>query len=221
MISTILPNWIYSAEAYGLTQEPMFREEALLVASTSSRKRAEFLTGRRCAHRSLSAMGFPSCPILRGPNREPVWPKGVVGSITHCGEYCAAAVGLSNKDKWLGIDAESNEPLPEGIIDLIASTTEIRMAHSVLRGFRSWDRLIFSAKESVYKAWYPIRRSWLDFLDVEIEFLPHLSSFEVAFLSRPIDRIEDVRLTFCGRYTVTDDLILTSVVAAADSKMRF
>lgn len=220
LISTILPNWVYGAEVFGLSQEVIFEEEASLTALSVPKRRAEFLTGRKCAHVALSRLGVPSTPILRGPKREPIWPEGVVGSITHCGNYCAAAVASSEKDRWIGIDAESTESLPAGIIDVIASPSEIQLAAVVMREIPNWDRLIFCAKESVFKAWYPCHQTWLDFLDVSITFFPESSNFDVNFISRGIDCKKRMRAIFCGRYLICADIMLTSVVARTVSDAR-
>jgi 4'-phosphopantetheinyl transferase EntD len=216
MISTILPEWVYATEVFGIDQEVLFDEEAHLMASSIPERRAEFLTGRKCAHDALSKLGGASQPILRGPNREPLWPEGVVGSITHCGDYCAAAVARSHGERWIGIDAELNQPLPQGIIDIIASPSEIEQAAGALRRIPNWDRLVFSAKESVYKAWYPCRQMRFDALDYSITFLPESSCFEVSFSSADFNG-DKAGARFYGRYLVGSDLILTSVVVTRES----
>jgi len=183
IISKILPKWICASEVFGLEQEVASAEEALLVASSIPERRAEFLTGRKYAHVALSDLGVPFKPILHGPNRKPLWPEGVVGSITHCGDYITAAVARSNRDRWIGIDAESNEPIPEGIIDFIASPSEIKLAAGAMKKISNWDRLIFSAKERIYKASCLRHQIQLDVLYLSLKFFQnHLPSISVSFL---------------------------------------
>ncbi|OHV42323.1 4-phosphopantetheinyl transferase [Parafrankia colletiae] len=150
----------------------LFPEEAATLTRAVDKRRREFTTGRICAHRALEALGEPAVPILSGEHREPRWPGGVVGSITHTRGYRAAAVArqVPGATVSVGIDAEPNEATPGGVLreislpqerDLLA---ELGRAHSQV----CWDRLLFSAKESVYKAWFPLARRWLGFDDAEL-----------------------------------------------------
>jgi 4'-phosphopantetheinyl transferase EntD len=181
-------------------------------------RRAEFAAGRTFARRALAALGFTQQPIGSGPGREPLWPRGIVGSITHCDGYCAAAVARSEGDRWLGIDAEPGRPLPEGLIYQIASKHELENAARLSESIRNWDRLLFSAKESIYKVWYPIRKTWLDFKDISIAFEPMTSSFSVAFTSPGMDWLNDRAATFSGRYLLTESHLFTSAVVSASSE---
>jgi 4'-phosphopantetheinyl transferase EntD len=89
----------------------------------------------------------------------------VAGSITHCEGYRAAGVARTTAIATMGLDAEPNEPLPDGVLDVIALDSErARIAElSAAEPAVRWDRLLFSAKESVYKAWFPVAQRWLDF----------------------------------------------------------
>src|SRR5207245_11366486 len=124
---------------------------AVLPSTTLFRSRREFAAGRACARAALHRLGFPRGPLLSGADRAPIWPAGAVGSITHCPGYCAAAVARRRDVRALGIDAELNEPLPDGVAELVCTETELTWtAMSAPRGTH-WQALIFSAKESVYK----------------------------------------------------------------------
>ncbi|WP_211489876.1 4'-phosphopantetheinyl transferase family protein [Georgenia thermotolerans] len=148
-------------------------EEAALVAAAPPERRRAFAAARSCARRALVQLGVAPGPILLDPDapawayRAPRWPAGVVGSMTHCDGYHAAAVARSATVAAVGIDAEPNAPLPAVVRDLVTLDEE-RAALARLSGARpdvAWDRLVFSAKESVYKAWFPLTRRWLDFGD--------------------------------------------------------
>lgn len=90
--------------------------------------------------------------------------------MTHCAGFRAAAVASANDIRGLGIDAELHAPLPAEILDIILLPEEQVMAAELSAHHPgiAWDRLIFSAKESVFKAWFPLTRQWLDFLECEI-----------------------------------------------------
>src|SRR5207302_6761936 len=100
-----------------LETEPLMAEEAAqLGPATVERRRREFAVGRACARRALRAFGIVGVAISTGVQREPVWPQGVVGSITHCTGYCAAAVALGDHVTAIGIDAEVNAALPAELV---------------------------------------------------------------------------------------------------------
>jgi 4'-phosphopantetheinyl transferase EntD len=144
-------------------------EEALLARAVQKRRR-EFTAGRVCARRALARLGVAPAPLLAGPNREPLWPAGVVGSITHCEGYRAAAVARASDVLSIGIDAEPNGPTPDGVFERIALPAESAWVRAAVRIAPEvhWDRMLFCAKESVYKAWFPLAGRWLGFEDALI-----------------------------------------------------
>ena len=88
--------------------------------------------------------------------------------MTHCAGYRAAAVARSGDLAAVGIDAEPHAPLPPDVLELVARPEE-RVELTALEEARPdlhWDRILFSAKEAVFKAWFPLTRRWLDFTDV-------------------------------------------------------
>ena len=171
LLDQLLPPAVVAAEAFGDPPDPApFPGEEDLIAKAVPARRHEFITARRCAREALARLGHPPAPIRTGPAREPLWPPGVVGSITHCPGYRAAAVARATDLACLGIDAEPNGPLPPGVLDSVSLPPE----RAMLTGLAStdpeihWDRLLFSAKESIYKAWYPIAQRWLGFEDAVV-----------------------------------------------------
>ncbi len=93
MIEQLLPPSVAVSEAFGdVPGEPVFTGEKHLVEQAVEKRRREFVTARRCAREALGKLGFAPVPIGAGPRREPVWPVGMAGTITHCDGYRAAAV---------------------------------------------------------------------------------------------------------------------------------
>lgn len=90
--------------------------------------------------------------------------------MTHCAGFRAAAAASTNDIRGVGIDAELHVPLPEEILDIILLPEERPMVEDLSARYPdiAWERLIFSAKESVFKAWFPLTRQWLDFLECRI-----------------------------------------------------
>lgn len=218
MIKEILPSGVVAVEARDdeMTAK-LFPEEELVVGRAVEKRRREFTTARMCARAALEQLGFPAVPIPTGARGEPVWPMGVVGSITHCDRYRACAVALANEVVSLGIDAEPNAPLPEGLLADIARPEELPWLRRLEQEPTDvhWDRLLFSAKESVYKAWFPLARRWLGFEDAVVEVDPARRTF-IARLLVSGPRLADGPLqALSGKWTVCEGTILTAVTLCA------
>ena len=208
---TLLPSTVILVTARGTTvTDPLLPEESAVVRGAVEKRQREFALGRHCARDALRQLGAPAAPLLPGPHREPLWPSGVTGSITHCDGFGAAAVARTDRVRTIGIDAEPNLPLPDGIVDRVTLPEE--RSWLAVDGPRvpgtAWDRLIFSAKESVYKAWFPLAHRWLGFDQARVHIDPVRGSFCAELLvPAPIERS-----FFEGRYELRDGLILTAVV---------
>jgi 4'-phosphopantetheinyl transferase EntD len=154
LIEAILPTAVVAVEAFDdIPGEPPFPGEEHLIAEAVESRRREFITARRCARAALRTFGHPDAPILPGPRREPRWPAGMTGSITHCAGYRAAAVARTTDVPLLGVDAEPNGPLPAGVAESITVPGELEMLDRLDRSHPGTHRgrLLFSTKESVYK----------------------------------------------------------------------
>src|ERR1700685_2612959 len=125
VIEEILPAAVSAVEAF---DDPpgavLFPEEAAVVAQAGENRRREFTTARSCAHQALMGLGVPPFPILPGERGAPRWPDGIVGGITHCAAYRAAAVARAHEILTVGIDAEPNDVLPDGVLHLISLQQE-------------------------------------------------------------------------------------------------
>lgn len=170
LIATLVPGSA-SAELFSdVPESTMLSDEAAAVAGAGAERRREFGTVRWCAREALRQLGVPAAPILPGEDRAPRWPVGVVGSMTHCRGYRAAVVARSGELCGIGIDAEPHAALPTDVLDLVlrdeerARLTALTDADSGMH----WDRIVFCAKEAVYKAWFPLTGRWLDFEDVSV-----------------------------------------------------
>lgn len=196
----------------------LFPEEEEIVGRSVEARRREFVTGRTCAREALALLGVPPRAIPSGPKGDPVWPEGVVGSITHCDGYRACAVALRSDLVTLGVDAEVDAALPDGLLGDIALPEERRRLAALEREQpgQSWDRLLFSIKESVYKAWFPLAERWLGFEDATVTIDPAESTFSARLLvSGP--RLGESELTgFSGRWTIAEGVILTAIAVPAN-----
>lgn len=219
MIDKLLPAPVVTAEAFqDAPLSQMFPEEWELVAKAVPQRQKEFGTVRGCARNALAELGFAPAPLLPGPHREPQWPAGIVGAMTHCTGYRAAAVARSAEVRTIGLDAEPHLPVNDpGVVDLVTRPAEraqlTRLA--AVQPEVCWDRLIFSAKESVYKAWYPLTRRWLDFQEAELTFDPTNATFTARLLV-PGPVLDGREVTeFHGRWLIGSGLVVTAIAMMA------
>jgi 4'-phosphopantetheinyl transferase EntD len=219
VIEELVPPAVAVAESFGdIPGARLFPEEEGEVARAVDKRRREFTTARACARTALGRLGLPEAPIRRGERGAPDWPSGIVGSITHCAGYRAAAVARGDDVVTIGLDAEPNEPIPPEVLGLVADdaerawVTELRAAAPQV----SWDRLLFCAKEAVYKAWFPLTRRWLDFSEASVTVDAAAGTFAARLLVSAT-RPDGQPLTgFTGRWLARDGLVLTAIVLPRD-----
>ncbi|WP_030606604.1 4'-phosphopantetheinyl transferase family protein [Streptomyces sclerotialus] len=219
MIDKLLPAPVITAETcHDAPLSDMFPEEWALVDGAVPKRQLEFGTVRGCAREALGRLGFAPAPLLPGPGRAPRWPAGVVGALTHCDGYRAAAVARATDVLALGLDAEPHEPVPDpDVMQLVALPEErdqlARLA--ALAPGTCWDRLLFSAKESVYKAWYPLARRWLGFEEARLTLDPTDATFTARLLV-PGPVVQGREITgFDGRWIIGSGLVVTAVLMPA------
>jgi 4'-phosphopantetheinyl transferase EntD len=219
VIEELVPPAVAVAESFGdIPGARLFPEEEAVVARSVDKRRREFTTARACARTALDRLGLPAAAIGRGERGAPCWPPGVVGSITHCDGYRAAALARGDDVVTIGVDAEPNEPIPPEVLELVADdaerawVTELRAAAPQV----SWDRLLFCAKEAVYKAWFPLTWRWLDFSEASVTVDATAGTFAARLLVSAT-RPDGQPLTgFTGRWLARDGLVLTAIVLPGD-----
>ena len=209
MIEEILPATVASAETFtDPSDAALFPQEAAIVERASDKRRREFTAGRECARIALGKLGVAPAPILIGERGAPQWPPGTVGSITHCDGYRAAAVAHASEVAAIGLDAEPHDALPRGVLDVISLPAE-RARLAVLAGewpAVRWDRLLFSVKESVYKAWFPLTGRWLGFEHADVTITP-----DGTFTARLLTEAQPPNASFDGRWLARGGLVLTAI----------
>lgn len=221
LLRTILPAGLSVVETReDPVEATLYAEEEAFVARAVEKRRAEFTTVRHCARRAMARLGVAPAPLVPGERGAPTWPGGIVGSMTHCAGYRAAVVGRATEFRSVGVDAEPHDALPGGVLETVALPAE-RERHAVLRRERPevhWDRLLFSAKESVYKTWFPLTRRWLDFEEADIAIdagSGAAGTFEARLLV-PGHTTSGAPLTgFAGRWRVEAGLVCTAIAVLA------
>ncbi len=180
----------------------------------SDRRRAEFITGRRCARMVLEKAGIPWLPVFRNQNRSPAWPFAVKGSIAHGGGIAAAIIGKRNQSiKGVGLDLEDlKRKLKTDISRHILTNREKEIWLQDEETREQSIKMIFSIKEAVYKCLQPIQGISLGFHDAEIESIEE-GSFRVRILKNPLYRSMDLPFYLNGRISVGDGMVFSAVLA--------
>ncbi|MDN5916901.1 MAG: 4'-phosphopantetheinyl transferase superfamily protein [Pseudonocardia sp.] len=218
MIERLVPATVACADTFvDVPDSLMWPAEAALVAGAVEKRRREFGTVRHCARQALAKLGVPPVAVLPGEKREPQWPPNIVGSMTHCAGYRGASVAHRIDALTLGIDAEPHGALPNGVLETIALPRELHLLAALAAADPGtcWDRLLFCAKESTYKAWFPLARRWLGFEDASVD-LHRDGTFTVSLrVPGPLVAGSELR-GFAGQWLVHDGLMLTSICLPAE-----
>lgn len=183
--------------------------------SAVPKRQSEFRAGRYCAMTALAALDprFDGWDVARHDSGAPVWPEGVVGSISHSDGVAAAMVATTAVAAGLGIDTERvmSESQARSVGRMVAWPSEI--AHGRAAGLSRLEALtlVFSAKESIFKCLHPLVGCYFDFHDVRIE---GVEAGTATFVARIVRRLADVvpaQTVLEGRFELEATRIHTGV----------
>lgn len=161
--------------------------EVPFLEGKSARRRDEFSSGRHLARRAMESAGLPAAPVPSASDRSPSWPAGVCGSLTHSRELAAA--GVSCRLRGLGIDLEQAGRLSEAAARRVLVDDEMTTLKALDADFRWLATLVFSAKESVYKAIYPSAGLYIGYREVTIALDLEAATFTAGYLGdKPVNR---------------------------------
>ena len=133
--------------------------------SAVDKRKSEFLAGRAITAHAFTHLNIPWQNIPIGPKREPIWPNNVQGSITHTREYCACILSTV-PNLYVGIDVEHllshNALRSVRHVAMTENDTQVEGSQATLSE-QHFATLVFSAKETLYKALFPIAQSFFGF----------------------------------------------------------
>jgi 4'-phosphopantetheinyl transferase EntD len=159
-------------------QPPALGKEAAHLGHAIDARQREFAAGRAAARIAMAQLGLPPVAIPAAPDRAPLWPKGIMGSISHTGLLCAAVVSTGSQSP--GLDIEQDTPLSRSLLSTICSPSE---QQRIAGPDQLWlAKLVFSAKEAVYKAQYPLTGMLFGFDHIDITFDLPARGFTATFL---------------------------------------
>jgi 4'-phosphopantetheinyl transferase EntD len=198
--------------------ETLLPSERYYVAQARAKRLQEFAAGRACARLALAEFGIQGFALRAAEDRQPLWPTGFVGSITHTTGLCAAAVARRTDVTALGLDSEIVGAPTLDIWPTICRDEELRWIESLPAAQRpSAVTLLFSAKEAFYKCQYPLVSEWLDFHDLRLEvggWGDRSARFSV-FPTRQIRFASYVSVPIEGSYLFHDEFVSAGVTVVA------
>ncbi|MEC9376162.1 MAG: 4'-phosphopantetheinyl transferase superfamily protein [Pseudomonadota bacterium] len=166
------------------------------------KRKNDFIHGRYCARKALMKLGKDAEAIYVGKNREPIWPEGVTGSISHSEEIALAVVAHKYNIDSIGIDIESSVPLEADLAKMILRSDEKEWSDP------TESKILFSIKESIYKCIFPQLGFFVDFQEMKVL----KSELAGSFLAAPQTKEINAGLSgqICGRYLILDRFVISS-----------
>ena len=179
-------------------------ELGVLHPRSVAARRAAFVAGRTAAHAALADIDRDVPSILAGAMRQPLWPSGIAASLSHAGDFAVAMAAPLERTGGVGIDIEVTRPAPE-LWDQVPRAVEHRWLQAIGDAAER-DRMLlalFSAKEALYKAFFPRVGTWFGFEAVALEPTP--SGFAAAFVETvdedyPPDRTFGIHSAWFGEF---------------------
>lgn len=203
------------------TAAELLPSELEYVSRAHPKRIGDFAAGRACARAALAALGVPDFALHPAGDRQPIWPEGFTGSITHTTGFCAAVVSSRRSQSALGLDSEVVGAPTEDIWATICGPDEQHWLDALPDAERpAAITLLFSAKEAFYKCQYPLVGEWLDFHDLIIQvrdWSQRRGEFTVRS-SRKLRIAQQVTLPFTGRYIFHERFVSAGVCVPAQGR---
>jgi len=191
-----------------------------LIQSAVVKRKSEFVAGRYCAHQALLPWGMSDSLIGIGEGRCPVWPKGIVGSISHCHSYALAATATTDNLFALGLDVEDpvSEETRHNIQKVVINDNELFLLTRAERPDIAFT-LIFSMKESFFKAAYPHVQFFFDFTAISLTQINWDEGGVLFEVNQPLGPVFTVGSVFSGQFRVLENKRVVTLFQIENRKM--
>ena len=190
----------------------LFDSEVECIRDAVPERQHEFAAGRACVRQAFRSVGAPPYAILPDKFRAPVWPHGLIGSISHCPGLCVAVIAHRLMGKAVGVDVEINDRLKDGLRDLVAVPDERHALDNLQRALPCDPlKLLFVIKEAVFKLYFPATRHFLDFHHARVRLDPETGAFEAELVDSSAPAAFGLR-RFSGRFGATGSYLMAGGV---------
>lgn len=189
-------------------------EERPAVARAVEKRRREFAAGRQLARHGLKSFGNAAVSIPVSERRYPVWPDGIVGSISHTRDRVGVALARRQDYAAVGLDLEIRKSVTRNLFGSILLESEMHRLPAA--SAEEEATLVFSCKEAVFKAVNPVCDEFLDFLDVSIELL------DGAFVARCKDSLQSAEIIGAARgyFEIKPEFVQTLFLVETDPSSK-
>lgn len=206
----LFPPGVAGAELLRLEEaDPPLDAERAGLEDAAPARLLEFAAGRHCAREALRALGYEPVAVPRGGSREPLWPPGITGSISHASGYCGAVVARASTCGGLGFDVEEWGRMRPALWRRIATPAEREWLRARGDEGERWATVLFSAKEAFYKAQYPRSATFLGFQAAAFHATGP-GRFEIELL-RDVPGIGSAGARFGGRHAGDSQRCYTAI----------
>ena len=158
-----------------------------MIQRAAPARRAAFVAGRSAARLALTHAGHPAVALPAHAEGDPIWPPGMLGSITHAEGWAIAVTVRRGKTGGIGVDLEGAGPLEAGVSDIVCRPDERGVDPLLARRGVDAAKLRFVAKEAWYKAVFPQRRRFVDFHEAAVAIDARDDRFTVRFVAAGLD----------------------------------
>ena len=215
-LASLFPPYV-AVEAAGAAdadESLLTADEARWLAPMVPMRRREFTMGRNAARRALARLGVAPVTIGRhATDRDPEWPGGVVGSISHSHGVAAAACARTGDLLAIGLDVERAGPLGDDIVGEICRPDELDALRSTTSPLPSdWPKLFFAIKEASYKAWFPRTRTPLEFHAMHVTLDPSARRFTATVHHAAAAHLAEAPWVLEGRFDWDDEVVLAGAL---------
>jgi enterobactin synthetase component D len=184
------------------------------IVKSVTKRQSEFLAGRMMARSALELLTDDKITVDIGENRSPVWPNDIVGSISHSAQMALSIVSKKYTCRYVGCDIEPviTFTTQSEISDSIVNSDEKTLINNSQLESCVAFTLIFSAKESLFKALYPYVKCYFDFRDAEVfDIDTYNNEFKVMIINGlSYDLPEGTQ--FSGHYTLNEKHVITFII---------
>lgn len=193
-----------------------FTQRGLVPLVGGQKRRAEFLAGRQCAYDALAQLTGNGVWLPSRQQLGPEWPTGTCGSLSHSCELAVACVGKSSQWQSIGIDVERLQPAERAqrLASQIMTSNELAWFNPLPEEIQpSAFSILFSAKESLFKALHPLVGRRFYFHDVELYVAPQEGRLSLQLLIDLAPKWRKYQV-LALRYLIQQDYVLSLLAIA-------
>jgi enterobactin synthetase component D len=195
-------------------QEYEYLLDDSLIGAIYGRKE-EFVAARACALLGLNKLNANNKIVMRSSKRHPIWPQGFIGSISHTKDLALASIYKEGYCKSVGVDCEIliKPERFESIKDYITRAEDLRLLNNLDCNSKLsiLQTLVFSAKESLYKAISPLYEEFFGFQEAYLDKINFEEGTFSIILKTKVDKLKPYEATYFGRFLCSDTHIITSI----------